>query len=558
MRPAIFRVIFRVAFLSVFIVLPAVALAVDVAKWSTCDLNFTAGTSYSNGYTSGPSFTTTFTGPGGITQSVSGFWDGGSNFKVRFTPTVEGSWSYTTSSSDAGLNGRTGSVNAVAPLTGDHGFLRIDPNSSNSFVWDDGTRYFMEGQTYYDWIGAALVNDNWKTSVDNSMAYGFNKIRFHVYAQGDYDSTTDVSYYPDAQPYTGTKTAPNRNSLNLTYWQKLDEMVQYMDSKGMVADLIVTTPYESNRMYGTDTQNDRFVKYVAARYAAYPNVIWCMANEWEASSWYSGTNIQDQSDFNRMGGLVRNGDPWIANNSSLRPLSIHNMNIDFQFFDASWPTHAVIQYHPDTPTQDQTGNGGITNNLGHNMPVVNDEYRYIGRLTRIQNRWAMWSIAAAGGYSSTADFRLHPNGMGVPECTGDWNDNVPEEYGDIKRMVDFFTTKGIEYWKMSSQNPLITAGTRAYCLAETGRQYVIYDADGGAFSVNLATGTYHAYQYDPRTGTETDLGAFTTTGGSRSFSVSSGNDWVVRLTTIPEPNTMTLLGAGLVGLGIHRWRKRRT
>ena len=36
------------------------------------------------------------------------------------------------------------------------------------------------------------------------------------------------------------------------------------------------------------------------------------------------------------------------------------------------------------------------------------------------------------------------------------NGPMQPEYDDIKRMVDFFTTKGIEYWKMSSHNPLIT------------------------------------------------------------------------------------------------------
>ncbi len=68
--------------------------------------------------------------------------------------------------------------------------------------------------------------------------------------------------YPDAQPYKGTSTNPNRDVLNLDYWQKLDQLVQYMDSKGMVADLIVTNPYREDRQFGTDTQNDRFVNYV--------------------------------------------------------------------------------------------------------------------------------------------------------------------------------------------------------------------------------------------------------------------------------------------------------
>lgn len=88
------------------------------------------------------------------------------------------------------------------------------------------------------------------------------------------------------------------------------------------------------------------------------------------------------------------------------------------------------------------------------MPVANDEFGYPGwtnpplkwlqyDVTRHRHRWTIWSIAAAGGYSSTDDFREHPNGLGIPESTGDWT--CQPEYDDVKHMVEFFTTKGIEY-----------------------------------------------------------------------------------------------------------------
>ncbi len=107
-------------------------------QWSTYDITLAASGSYANPYAAGPSLTATFSGPGGVTQTVTGFWDGGSTYKVRFTPTAQGDWSYTTSSSDSGLNGQTGDLNAAAPLAGERGFVRVDPNYTNSFVYDDG------------------------------------------------------------------------------------------------------------------------------------------------------------------------------------------------------------------------------------------------------------------------------------------------------------------------------------------------------------------------------------------------------------------------------------
>ena len=143
-------------------------------------------------------------------------------------------------------------------------------------------------------------------------------------------------------------------------------MVEHMGSKGMVADLIVTNPYWDNRQFGTNEQNDRFVKYVVARYAAYPNVIWCMANEWDLSSrgnQYKGTYRQKKADFDRMGALVRKDDAWIADGAFLRPLSIHNTTIGFEFFDSTWPTYAnqtnTRGWNPDFENGDQWGNGGI-------------------------------------------------------------------------------------------------------------------------------------------------------------------------------------------------------
>ncbi len=541
------KLIQRSLLVSVLAFVPSFAQAVDVPKWSTYDINFASSTSYSNGYAYGPStpLSATFTGPGGITQTVSGFWNGGTNFDIRFTPTVEGSWSYTTSCSDGSLNGKTGTINATAANAGDHGFLRVDPDYKNSFVWDDGTRYFMWGQTYYDLMQAALVNNNYKTSVDNSLSYGLSKIRFEVYAC---DIPVEHNVYPDAQPYTGTSTSPNRNVLNLTYWQKLDEVVQYMDSKGMVADLIVTNPYRDGRVFGTDTQNDRFVNYVRARYAAYTNVTWCVTNEWNYAT--DGTYPQNQADFNRMGALLRNNDPWMTSGTSLRPLSTHQQTrIDFQFFNAAWPTHAVIQYSPRngvTNNGDEWGNAGIVYNLGHNMPVVNDEYAYPGEVndgqlvTQTIHRNAMWGVAVAGGYGSTADFYENPTGTGIPESTGDWADGP--QYTDIKNMVDFFTTTGLEYWKMASHNEL-TSGARTYVLAEPGRQYVAYAAVGGSFSLNLAPGTYSVSQYNPRTGQTTVLA--NVSGGTRPFTMpDSSNDWVLRLTnTAPPAASIGLISA---------------
>ncbi len=273
------------------------------------------------------------------------------------------------------------------------------------------------------------------------------------------------------------------------------------------------------------------LRYVVARYAAYPQVIWCLCNEWEAAG-HAG-NRQTRDDFNRMGTLVHKADPWLSNGALRRPLSIHNQSINFQFFDVAWPTHVIIQYAcpwAGKPTLgDKEGNDSVLTNLGHNMPVVNDEYGYIKNvplMNRTRMRQEIWGIATAGGFGSHGDFRVTPDGMGNVEITGEWYD--APEYGDLKHLIDLLTTKGIEYWKMASHNGLVTSGQRMCVLAEPGRQYVIYAAVGGDFSIKLAKGKYQAFRYDPRTGEETSLGTIAG-GGTHSFTLPDDRDWVIYL-----------------------------
>lgn len=535
--------------LAVLVAFPGFAQAVKrVPKWSLYEIALTADQVSGNPYIDqSAQVLATFNGPGGRVVKVPGFWDGARSFKIRFAPTMEGTWTYSTVSKQSGLNGITGQLQCVPASGSQHGFLRIDASHPHAFVWDDGTRYFMWGQTYYDVLQPALVNNNWKISVDRSLAYGMNKIRMHVYAQNYYKPGVEFNKYPDAQPYLGASTNPDRDRLNIPYWKKLDEMVEYLAAKGMVADLIVTNPYWDNRQFGTSEQNDRFVRYVVARYGAYSHVIWCLANEWDLSSegnHYKGPHRQTKRDFDRMGAVLRTNDPWMVEGSLLRPLSIHNTTKNFEFISSTWPTYLIIQYggwNPDYDNGDEWGNAGIVYNLKHRMPVVNDEYGYIGQrspkpsvrveITRTRLRGANWGIAVAGGYGSIGDFRVTPDGMGNVEITGDWFD-APDEYGDLKRMVDFFKAKVPYYWKMSSQNQLVTAGKRVYVLADPGRQYIAYAAVGGKLTLKLAPGKYRAVRYDPLDGREVPLGNIDA-GEPVQLTLPEDHDYVVNLVKTP-------------------------
>ncbi len=517
---------------------PAVGQTRTVPKWSVHEIVLTAQTSYADAYREA-SVQATITGPGGIEKEINGFWDGEKRFVVRFTPTVEGTWKYTTHSADAGLNRKSGSITCTANRPGTHGFLRRDEQYRYHFKYDDGTRYFMFGQTYYGLLSYAKSGGNWRTSIDSTLIQGMNKVRMHINGGLSEASTPE---------FVSTGMSDSGNALNLAHFRKADEVIGYMNDRGMIADLIVFP----RKILGTQQDEERYLRYIIARYAAYPNVIWCLINEWNYST-------RPKEFWNIMGRLTKKEDPWAVEGKTVRLLSVHQRTrIDFEFFGQPWLSHAIIQYGVRNKQQtdndsewiktgktkyrngDEWGNASIVYNLGHNIPVVNDEYGYIGEhrdvsvggkdtvaMTREKHRQIMWGIYAAGGYAAAGDKYLYPDG-GRPYMTGKWQN--PEEYTDIRNLVDFFTKKKFAYWQMKSHNAFVKSGNRTYVLAQPGKQYIIYAATGGTFSIDLPEGTYEAGRFNPATGEDTPLKAVKG-GKTTSFSLPDTQDWVVYLRT---------------------------
>lgn len=507
----------------------------QATQWKVHQLVLNASQAYANPYTD-VVVTATFNGPDGEQQTIRGFWNGGSEFVVRFTPTSAGDWSYSVTSEPADMGlAQSGSFSASPASPAETGFLRRDPAHPYSFVYDNGDRYFMMGQTYYDVMRTACAGERWQEGVLKSNEYGINKIRIFVHSLGFGPDHLHPDFYPAEYVFEDD----DHDQLNIDYWKRLDEVVIFLAEQGMVADLIMfMRPYntEDELAFGTQEQDERYARYVLARYAAFPNVIWCLSNEWE----FTG---KDQPYWDAMGELVRNEDPWMMQGDAHRLLSIHHatggkQGGKFTFFNSSWPVHAIVQYgvrNARFENGDEWANYSIVENHGRGMPVVNDEYGYIGEtepvnLTREQHRRALWAITVGGGYGSVGDSRIFndgPNGEpGRVIMTGHWHE--AEEYEDVRHVVDFWTTQDIPYWQMMPQNSLITNGERAYVLANEGEEYVIYAATGGEITIELPDGNYSVQQYDPRTGTSSTMDEVVG-GGSVSLSLPDSNDWVLYL-----------------------------
>ena len=81
--------------------------------------------------------------------SVTGFWDGGRTWRVRFAPPTPSEWSFRSSSPDSGLDGKTGRLRCTEWTDAEQqanptrrGFVRVCPDGPRSgryFEYADGT-----------------------------------------------------------------------------------------------------------------------------------------------------------------------------------------------------------------------------------------------------------------------------------------------------------------------------------------------------------------------------------------------------------------------------------
>ncbi|MCW5950682.1 MAG: DUF5060 domain-containing protein [Propionibacteriaceae bacterium] len=330
-----------------------------------------------------------------------GFYRGDGRYTVRFMPGVEGEWSYVTHSNDARLDGVTGSFSCGPAAAGDHGRVlrRIDvkrgvdipaamsePEDVYKFSYEDGTPYLPFGTTCWGWVqqSSALQEQTLATLA----ASPFNMVRMFVLPMVAYFITDDPEHYP----YQGSKAAGfDYYRFNETFFANLDRRVEQLDELGIQAQLVLFHECDKpewgfSRM--TPAQDDFYVAYLARRYAAYQNIWWEPAKEWDILPQKS------KEDWRRFGRVITNNDPYG------HLLSIQNC-LTLWDYDESWLTHCSIQRIEVTKTAEYVSDWRAQ----WNKPIILDEPGYEGdffwgwgSLTGQELVRRCWEGCVRGGY----------------------------------------------------------------------------------------------------------------------------------------------------------------
>ncbi|MFD1786321.1 DUF5060 domain-containing protein [Sphingomonas floccifaciens] len=298
----------------------ATALAKSVERWGLYEIALD-GPSGGNPFDD-VRLTATFES-GGRTIAVPGFYDGDGTYRIRFSPGDLGRWTWRTASNVAALDGKTGTMTCVAPAAGNRGPVRMSRDGYH-FVYADGTPYRPVGTTSYSW---ALQSDaRCAETLATLKTAPFNKIRMCVFP-----NVASVATDPFVRTGAGPKDwDPAR--FDPAYFRRFEDRIRRLGALGIEADVILFHPYDKLRGYSDMKPADdaRYLRYIAARFGAFRNVWWAMANE------YDLVETKTVADWDRLFQTLVAADP----HDRLR--SIHNLHV---YYDQRkpWITHASIQ-----------------------------------------------------------------------------------------------------------------------------------------------------------------------------------------------------------------------
>lgn len=367
---------------------------------------------------------------GGSTVEAAGFYDGDGVYRVRFMPDRPGEWHYRTVSSARNLDGKSGAFAVTGPSAQNHGPVHVA--NTYHFAYADGTPYEELGTTCYvwEWQPEALQEQTLKTLASSP----FNKIRFCVFPKRYQWNTNEPFIYPfEGEPLTNW----DFTRFNPEYFRHLEQRVLDLQRLGIEADVILFHPYDGGH-WGFDRMppdaDDRYLRYFVARLAAFRNVWWSLANEWDFMK------EKKESDFVRFGEIVSHDDPYH------HLLSIHNGSKIFNN-TLPWISHASIQ---NGSAVEDPGRAELYRDV-YRKPVVYDEVKYEGN---IESRWGQlsaeelvfrfWNATVAGTYCGHGETYKSDDQVLWWSKGGVLKGQSPVRLAFLKRVLDDAPADGIE------------------------------------------------------------------------------------------------------------------
>jgi hypothetical protein len=388
---------------------------------------------------------------GDAKRVVAGFYDGDGNYRVRFMPDSTGAWKYTTQSNIPQLDGKTGRFDVGPPSKTNHGPVRV--HNTFHFAYADGTPMKPLGTTCYAWTSQG--DELEEKTLATLAASPFNKLRMCVFPKRYSWNENEPALYA----FEGT--SPNKwdfTRFNPRFFQHLEKRITQLRDLGIEADIILFHPYDEghwgfDRM--SDDADDRYLRYIISRLAAYRNVWWSLANE------YDFMTEKQESDWHRLIEVVNEADPYD------HLTSIHNGRVLYNHTNPRL-THASIQ---NGSAAEDAGRAVLYRDV-YRKPIVFDEIKYEGD---IPLRWGnlpaeemvhrFWECIIAGTYPGHGECYLHPSDVLWWSKGGVLRGQSPTRIAFVREILSTSPAEGLEP---------IDKWQHTNIVGQPGRYYLVY------------------------------------------------------------------------------------
>jgi len=382
-----------------------------------------------------------------------GFYDGQGVWRVRFMPPEPGVWTCQTSSDLPELSGRSGHVTCTKASTpGNHGPVVV--RNTYHFAYADGTPFHPITTTLYGW-----VNQQSEALQEQTLAslreLPFNRIRMMVLPIA-WSQDNVPRFFPfqqkEDQSWEFARFDPR-------FFQAIEKRLGQLRDMGIEAELILFHNRDGGRT-GFDrmpeSADDRYVRYVVARFSAYRNVWWSLANEFDA------IRTKRDADWDRFFQIIQSEDPY----GHLR--SVHQMRRYYDFFKP-WVTHLSVQSELGV-----TGFGRpvIYRQLSR-KPVIFDEPKYEGdipdgwgRLSGEEMVYRFWVATVGGTYAAHGETFASEPGVRWISRGGKLVGQSPQRIAFLKQILATAPAEGLTPIEPQEQTQGIAG--------QHGKYYLIY------------------------------------------------------------------------------------
>jgi hypothetical protein len=519
-------------------------IAINAEQWVVFETSFTSAREYENPFTE-VEVDVVFK-QGDKQWKVPAFWAGDRKWTVRFSPPMQGKYSYRVECNDkanAGLNGKDQTLSVTA-YTGDnpllkHGPLRVTKDQRH-FEYSDGAPFLWLGDTWWKGLCKRMTWEGFQELTADRKKKGFSVLQIVCGTYPDEPGLLKPSWENEGgMPYL----KQDFSEMNPKYFDYADRRFKHLVDAGIVPAIVGGWGRAVNLNPVGLPGYKRHFRNLIARYGAYP-VIWILGGETD----------KGQGPWHELAEYVEATDPYnrlLCNHSShLREALEGAAMFDFDM-DAtghnSWgtvneilgKTRQSLKYNPLKPFV--SGESCYELHMQEN-PAYLQRYQF----------WALM-LAGAAGHTYGAAGIWH---MATPEAHGNWGGwggqpydlttwnegmNFPgsAQLGHAKALLETLP------WQQFQEHPE-WAAKDVFSAGIPGKVRVIYQPNRGVYKWdgiavnNVEPGTYSAFYFDPVSGRRYDLGVHTLSGTWQSPNVPSPQDWVLVMQAQERGEIVTL------------------